>query len=141
MRHARTCASQAGRRCNCEPRYRGHVKAADGRKIRSHWTASKAEAIAWRQEAVIAVRQGRLRRAAPTTVQEAGDALILPQLVLLAVTFVVMATLNASAYAWLAGAARGFIRSTRALKTINRIGGGVLIGAGVATAATLRRLP
>ncbi|MHB1571859.1 MAG: tyrosine-type recombinase/integrase [Solirubrobacteraceae bacterium] len=52
------------------------MKAADGRKIRSHWTASKAEAVAWRQEAVIALRQGRLRRAAPTTVQEAGDALI-----------------------------------------------------------------
>jgi threonine/homoserine/homoserine lactone efflux protein len=69
------------------------------------------------------------------------DALILPQLALLAVTFVVMATLNASAYAWLAGAARGLIRSSRVLKTINRIGGGVLVGAGLATAATLRRLP
>jgi hypothetical protein len=72
-----SCPSREGKRCNCEPRYRGHVKDASGRKIRSHWTSSKAEALAWRQEAVIALRQGRLRPAAPTTVNEAGDALIL----------------------------------------------------------------
>jgi len=71
-----SCASCAGKRCNCAPRYRGHVKDASGRKIRSHWTASKAEAIAWRQEAVIALRQGRLRPPTPTTVKEAGEALV-----------------------------------------------------------------
>jgi hypothetical protein len=76
-RHAKSCASRGGRRCNCEPRYRGHVKGASGRKIRSHWTPSKAEALAWRQEAVIALRQGRLRPASPTTLKEAGDALVL----------------------------------------------------------------
>lgn len=76
-RHTASCSSREGKRCNCEPRYRGHVKDASGRKIRSHWTSSKAEALAWRQEAVIALRQGRLRPAAPTTVNEAGDALIL----------------------------------------------------------------
>jgi len=81
-RHTTSCASRAsrasraGKRCNCAPRYRGHVKDSSGRKIRSHWTASKAEAIAWRQEAVIALRQGRLRPPTPTTVKEGGDALV-----------------------------------------------------------------
>lgn len=74
VRHTASCASRAGKRCNCQPRYRGHVKDATGRKIRSQWTASRAEAIAWRQEAVIALRQGRLRPPSPTTVKEAGDA-------------------------------------------------------------------
>jgi integrase len=76
VRHTTSCASRSGKRCNCGPRYRGHVKDGSGRKIRSHWTASKAEAIAWRQEAVIALRQGRLRPPTPTTVKDAGDALI-----------------------------------------------------------------
>lgn len=75
-RHTLSCPSRAGKRCNCEPRYRGHVKDASGRKIRCQWTPSKAEALAWRQEAVIALRQGRLRPPSPTTVKEAGDALI-----------------------------------------------------------------
>lgn len=75
-RHTKSCLSKAGKRCNCEPHYRGHVKDALGRKIRSHWTSSKAEALAWRQEAVIALRQGRLRRAAPTTVKVAGEELV-----------------------------------------------------------------
>jgi integrase len=70
-RHTKSCASRDGKRCN-----RGHVKDDSGRKIRSHWTPSKAEAIAWRQEAVIALRQGRLRPPTPTTVQEAGEALV-----------------------------------------------------------------
>ena len=76
-RHTASCTSRSGKRCNCEPRYRGHVKDASGRKIRSHWTPSKAEAIAWRQEAVIALRQGRLRPPSLTTVKDAGEALIL----------------------------------------------------------------
>ena len=77
VRHTSSCASRGGKRCDCEPRYRGHVKDAGGRKIRSPWTPSKAEAIAWRQEAVIALRQGRLRPPSPTTVKDAGDALVL----------------------------------------------------------------
>jgi hypothetical protein len=77
VRHAASCASRDGRRCNCTPRYRGHVKDANGRKIRSRWTMSKAEAAGWRHDAVIAVRQGRLRPSSPTTVEDAGRALTL----------------------------------------------------------------
>jgi hypothetical protein len=76
-RHTASCPSHEGKRCNCEPRYRGHVKDASGRKIRSHSTPSKAEALSWRQEAVIALRQGRLRPASPTTVKDAVEALLL----------------------------------------------------------------
>lgn len=51
-------------------------------------------------------------------------------------TFVVLAFVNALAYALLAGRARGFMRSEGALRTVNRVGGGVLIGAGVMVAAS-----
>jgi threonine/homoserine/homoserine lactone efflux protein len=53
------------------------------------------------------------------------------QAVLLVVTFVSLAAINALAYALLAGAAGGAIRRPQVRRTINRAGGGVLIGAGV----------
>jgi threonine/homoserine/homoserine lactone efflux protein len=71
----------------------------------------------------------------------ATDRPVLPQLVLLAATFVVMATINAAAYAWLAGRARRAITRPAVMRLVNRVGAGVLVGAGVAAAATLRRMP
>jgi threonine/homoserine/homoserine lactone efflux protein len=68
----------------------------------------------------------------------AHDRPVLPQLVLLGTTFVAMAAMNAAAYAWLAGRARRAIARPRVLKAVNRIGGSILIGAGLATVA-LRR--
>jgi threonine/homoserine/homoserine lactone efflux protein len=62
----------------------------------------------------------------------------LPQLVLLGGTFVVMAALNAAAYAWLAGRARKAISRPSILKAVNRAGGSILIGAGLATVALKR---
>jgi threonine/homoserine/homoserine lactone efflux protein len=62
----------------------------------------------------------------------------LPQLAVLELTFVAMAALNAALYAALAGRARGLIRRPAVLRTVNRVGAGILIGAGVATVA-LRR--
>lgn len=44
--------------------------------MRCPWTVSKAQAIAWRQEAAIAVRQGRLRSSSGTTVRDAGELLV-----------------------------------------------------------------
>ena len=76
VRHEPRCVSRDGRRCNCRPSYRGHVKDTGGRKVRSAWSISRAQAIAWRQEAVVAVRHGRLRAPTPTTVREAGTELI-----------------------------------------------------------------
>jgi len=45
----------------------------------------------------------------------------------------VLAFANAFGYALIASRARGLIGNPRALKIVNRTGGGLLIGAGVAT--------
>jgi threonine/homoserine/homoserine lactone efflux protein len=70
----------------------------------------------------------------PQFVDPAGA--IIPQLIVLEATLVTLATLNAAAYAVLAGRARGAIRRPDVLRTVNRIGGGLLMTAGLATAAT-----
>jgi threonine/homoserine/homoserine lactone efflux protein len=61
-----------------------------------------------------------------------------PQLLVLGVTFVLLAIVNASGYAVLAGRFHASFRRPHVLRTLNRIGGGVLVGAGIMTAA-LRR--
>src|SRR4051794_38493406 len=48
-------------------------------------------------------------------------------------TFLMLAFANAFAYALVASRARGFVANPRALRIVNRTGGGLLIGAGVAT--------
>jgi threonine/homoserine/homoserine lactone efflux protein len=48
-------------------------------------------------------------------------------------TFLVLAFANAFTYAVVASRARGFVSNPRAIRVINRTGGGLLIGAGVAT--------
>ena len=60
------------------------------------------------------------------------------QAVLLVATFVTLAALNALAYALLAGSARGATRRPAVRRTVNRLGGGVLIGAGVMAAFARR---
>lgn len=63
---------------------------------------------------------------------------LVPQMVLMGVTFVGLAVINALAYALLAGGARERISRPSTLRLVNRLGGSILIGAGVMTAA-LRR--
>lgn len=63
---------------------------------------------------------------------------ILPQMVIFEITFLVLATANATAYALMASAARGTIRKPSVQKVVNRVGGSLLIGAGLLTAG-LRR--
>jgi threonine/homoserine/homoserine lactone efflux protein len=60
---------------------------------------------------------------------------LLPQIILLEVTFLALAALNAAFFALLAGRARGVVRRQSVRRTINRVGGGLLAGAGFATAA------
>jgi threonine/homoserine/homoserine lactone efflux protein len=72
----------------------------------------------------------------PQFIRPAAPAL--PQMAILGATFLVLATVNAALYAWLAGHIRHRIRQPRVLKAINRAGGGVLIAAGIATAAMRR---
>lgn len=66
------------------------------------------------------------------------SAPVLPQVLIMGVTFVLLAVINASLYALLAAKARTAVANPRAMKTVNRVGGSALIGAGLLTAA-LRR--
>jgi len=63
---------------------------------------------------------------------------VLPQMAIFEVTFLVLATLNALAYALAASAARKTIRKPAVQRAVNRTGGSLLIGAGLLTAG-LRR--
>lgn len=62
----------------------------------------------------------------------------LPQFLVLGSTFLALAVLNAVAYAWVAGSVRRRITQVSTLRWINRIGGSVMIGAGLLTAAMRR---
>jgi threonine/homoserine/homoserine lactone efflux protein len=61
------------------------------------------------------------------------DADFLTQMLVFETTFLVLAFANAFTYALLASRARGFVANPCAIRVINRTGGGLLIGAGVAT--------
>jgi len=58
-----------------------------------------------------------------------------PQVLLLQATFLVIAFSNALAYAFFASRARGLVRNERVIGAINKAGGSMLIGAGVASVA------
>ena len=62
----------------------------------------------------------------------------LMQFVILEATFLVLAAVNVAIWAVLAGELRAHFRRASTLRMVNRIGAGILIGAGVLTAA-LRR--
>jgi len=59
---------------------------------------------------------------------------LLPQAVVLGVTFLVLGFVNAFGYALLAGRARGMLGSAHWRRGVGRLGGSLLIGAGVAAA-------
>ena len=63
---------------------------------------------------------------------------LLPQLVIMEVTFLVLATVNAAVFAIVAGRARTLVRSPGILTWVNRVGGSVLVSAGVAALAVRR---
>lgn len=64
-----------------------------------------------------------------------AKAALLPQMAIFETTFLILAFLNAFCYALVAAKARNLFRSERAIRTFNRTGGALLIGAGVVTAA------
>jgi threonine/homoserine/homoserine lactone efflux protein len=57
----------------------------------------------------------------------------LTQMVVFETTFLVLAFANAFGYALVAARARGFVANPRAIGIVNKVGGGLLIGAGAAT--------
>jgi integrase len=83
-RHARSCRTRTGGRCNCEPSYRAEVwSKRDKRRIRKTFDRGDAErsgfdtplkaAKAWRQEALVALRRGTMRPTSPLTLERAAE--------------------------------------------------------------------
>jgi hypothetical protein len=71
-RHARSCRSHDGARCNCEPTYQAHVWSnRDEKRIRKEFP-SLAAAKAWREDARVALREGRMQAPSSTTLREAA---------------------------------------------------------------------
>ncbi len=56
-----------------------------------------------------------------------------PQIAIFATTFLVLAFANAFTYALIASRARNVVRNPRTMGIVNKVGGSLLIGAGVAT--------
>jgi len=56
---------------------------------------------------------------------------VLGQMLIFEATFLILATLNAAAYAMLASAARSGIRRPSVQQAVNRVGGSLMIGAGM----------
>jgi threonine/homoserine/homoserine lactone efflux protein len=65
---------------------------------------------------------------------------LLPQMLIFETTFLALATLNATFYALLASMARKSIRKPSVQRAVNRVGGSLMIGAGV-LAAGWKRAP
>lgn len=63
---------------------------------------------------------------------------VLPQFIIMTTTFVVLAAINVAIWAVMAGALRERFRDPAAMKRLTRVGGGVMIGAGLLTALTRR---
>ena len=64
-----------------------------------------------------------------------ATAPLLPQILVMETTFLVLATINALLYALMATVARRTIRKPSVQRAVNRVGGSLLIGAGVLTVA------
>jgi threonine/homoserine/homoserine lactone efflux protein len=64
------------------------------------------------------------------------NAPLLPQMVVFEATFLILAFANAFGYALVASRARVLFRQPSAIRVFNRVGGTLLVGAGVATAAS-----
>lgn len=75
LRHARSCASRRERGCDCTPTHQAHVfDSRTGKRIRRTFP-SKSAAKRWRQDAIVALRQGTLSESKPkTALKEACDA-------------------------------------------------------------------
>jgi integrase len=74
VRHSRNCRWKRERNCPCNPGYRAVVFSKRDRKRITKTFDSIAAAKSWRQDAGVALRQGRMRAPATTTLREATEA-------------------------------------------------------------------
>lgn len=72
-RHARSCRSHSGGRCNCESSYRAHVWDNRQRKLIRRTFPSHAAAKTWRQDALVALRRGELQTPSRRTLRDYAD--------------------------------------------------------------------
>jgi integrase len=76
VRHSRSCPSRRGGSCGkpCRPSYEASVYSQrDGQKIRKTFP-TQAEARAWRADASVELRKGRMRAPTRVTMREAAEA-------------------------------------------------------------------
>jgi hypothetical protein len=72
-RHARSCRSTKGGRCDYEPTFRPWVWTGE-KRLRGKPTKSIAEAQQWRRDAKVAVRRGRTIQTTAPTLSDAAEA-------------------------------------------------------------------
>lgn len=76
VRHVRSCSSRKGGRCSCRPAFQAHVwSQRDAKRIRKTFP-TKAAAVAWRQDAQVALRRGTMRADDGRTVEQVAQAWI-----------------------------------------------------------------
>jgi integrase len=76
VRHARSCASRAGKRCNCNPGYRVAAYDAISRRKVSKTFRTLAEARRWRAVAQAQAAKGVRLAGTPQTLLEAAEAFV-----------------------------------------------------------------
>ena len=76
VRHARSCASHAGRRCSCEPGYRVAAYDAPSRRKVSRTFRSLAEARLWRAGAQTQAAKGVRLTGTAQTLREAAETFV-----------------------------------------------------------------
>ncbi len=76
VRHSRSCASRASKRCNCEPGYRVAIYDVISRRKASKTFRTLAESRRWRATAQTQAAQGVRLSSTAQTLREAADALV-----------------------------------------------------------------
>ncbi|MCB0865498.1 MAG: site-specific integrase [Solirubrobacterales bacterium] len=73
VRHARSCRSGGGGRCNCSPSYRAQVYLKrEGKTVRKTFP-TREQAIDWRRHALVAASRGALKAPTATKLKEAAE--------------------------------------------------------------------
>ncbi len=76
-RHSRTCGSREGGKCSCSPTFQPRVwSPREKRYINGPTATVKAEAKAWRVDALAALKKGQLKSATKETLSEVAEAFL-----------------------------------------------------------------